>query len=203
MIALGYHTHRIIKQILIMKNVLLILCGLFLLASCSTVRFQTPPPQEGIEINNMPSKLIGNYVNADGDTLYVTKNSFMYENDEEKILEDSRVVLKKFKDYYVVSCREILLGNKRTKLKGWDVILVKLLDDGSLVCYSINTSTDEKEKAAINKLEAILSFENIYYDDDNKEEEEAYFLINPTKGEFKKILRSDIFTVTIVFKPIK
>jgi len=182
-----------------MKKVLFLFCGLLISTSCSFVRFENPPPTENRELKNMPSKLIGNYVDPDGDTLFVNKKSFTFKNDEEKKLSGDRVVLKKYKDFYVLSCKEILHGNKRTTLSGWDVILVELQDDNTLICHSINTSTPEKEQAAVAKLKDILFVEKLY--DDNVREKE-YFVINPSKAEFKEILSKEIFSIVMKFKRI-
>jgi len=181
-----------------MKNIMFLFCGLLLLASCSTVRFESPQPNDTKELKKMPSKLTGNYLDDDGDTLFVTKTSFILKEDEEKKLSSDRVALKKCKDFYVLSCKEILHGDKRTNLHGWDIILVKLLDD-DLVCYSINTSTAEKEQAAITMLKDILPVEKLNDKDGRKEE---YFMINPGKEEFEEIISKDIFSVVMEFKRI-
>jgi len=183
-----------------MKNEIFLILGFFLIAACSTIRFGNPQPGETRELNKIPSKLIGNYLDADGDTLFVNKKSFIFKNDEEKKLSGDRVFLKKYKDFYVLSVKEVLHGNKKTDLEGWDVILVKLSEDNSLVCYSINTSTDEKEQVALTKLKDIIFVEKQYHEN-NKDR--AYFVINPSKKQFEEIINSNIFSVVMEFKRIE
>jgi len=183
-----------------MKNEIFLIVGFFLLASCSSIRFGNPQPDEDRELKKIPSKLIGNYLDADGDTLFVKKKSFIFKEDEEKKLSGDRVFLKKYKDFYVLSVKEMLHVDKKTDLEGWDVILVKLSEDNSLVCYSINTSTDKKEQDALAKLKDILFVEK-QYNENNKDR--AYFVINPNKKQFEEIINNNIFSVIMEFKRIE
>jgi len=181
-----------------MKRSIFTLIGILLLTSCSSVRFENPPPKNKKAMLEMPSKLIGNYLDADGDTLTVTKSSFIFKKDKEKHLSSDRVELKKYKDFYVLSCKEMLHGDKESSLQGWEVILVEMVNDDVLLCYSINTAKTQQEEEIIKKLEDILSIEKLL-----DVRDEVYFLINPNNAEFKEILNSDIFTFVLEFNRIK
>ncbi|MBL4657919.1 MAG: hypothetical protein JKX73_07965 [Flavobacteriales bacterium] len=159
-----------------MKKIL-VLCAIPLfLSSCFTVSFLEPQPQGVENLSDFPDKLIGNYL-ADDDTVVVTHKSYTMEN-ETFYISDS-VVVKKFKKFYVVSVRE-----EQT----WTVMLVEQQKSGDLAMYSISND-DYPDGANCNKDSLIAEMKKICK---VKKRDHGYFA-KPSKKEFKKLIKKDIF----------
>ncbi len=181
-----------------MKFKILILFGI-LIVSCSEVRFEKPQPEKGKQITEFPQQFIGSFLDAEQkDTLFITQKGFSYD-EEIKTLENERVSLKKVGNYYILSCREILLGEEKTNLKGWEVLPFQLVNDTLTVFY---LGTSEKEDALTTRLEKILSkgIKKKLRDPENPDSK--YLLINPTKREFKTLLKENIFNIQLKFTKI-
>jgi hypothetical protein len=181
-----------------MKFLVLILMGI-LIGACSEVRFECPQPKNVKEITEFPQKFIGVFFDTENkDTLFISKNGFRYAEDIKR-LSDDRVVLKKIGGYYILSCKEILLGKDTTDLKGWNVLPFKMVHDTLTVLY---IDTSENGDTMKTRLEAILSKgvkeESKERDNGNFE----YFLIDPTKREFKKMLKNSVFSEQVKFTKI-
>ena len=181
-----------------MKFSVLILMGILTIA-CSEVRFESPQPKNVKEISEFPQEFIGTFFDHENkDTLFISKNGFRYGEDI-KQLTDDRVVLKKNGGYYILSCKEILTGEDTTDLKGWDVLPFKMVDD-TLTVFFIDISENSDTMKA--KFETILS-KGVKEEIEERENEDfEYFLINPTRREFKAMLRDGIFNRHIKFTKI-
>ncbi|MGQ1948096.1 hypothetical protein ACT3CD_13455 [Geofilum sp. OHC36d9] len=181
-----------------MKFLELIILGILIVA-CSEVRFESPQPKNVKEITKFPQKFIGIFSdNENKDTLFISENGFRYGEDIKR-LPDERVVLKKTGDYYILSCKEILLGDDTTDLKGWDVLPFKMVDDTLIVFYIDISDNDETMKTRFETILAKGIKEEIEKRDNDDFE---YYLINPSKREFKTMLRDGLFNEQVKFTKI-
>lgn len=180
-----------------MKQTLTLFFGILLISACSEVRFSQPQPINGKELTEFPTQFVGKYVGADGDTLMVNSECFLFSGDEIKKLCSNRVVLKKKGSLHIISSRDMFLSGEETQRKGWEVLPFELVND-SLIIYFLNTTNDEKNNETISKLDAILEVEKIINDEGNIE----YYYIDPTIRQFKKILRSECFSIAEKFARI-
>ena len=190
-----------------MKNVLFSLFGLLFFLSCSAVRFENPQPIGNKELKKLPSKLTGYYVDHNnGDTLILKSTSYIFklnpflktDHKEIKFSSDS-IVLKKYKSFYVLSSRGVIGDEISEELKGWDVVLLEFIHD-SIKVFSINTYEEESVQTTVSKLTNILPVESVL--NPNEDEEGEYFLINPSKRQFRELIHQDIFSVCWEFKRV-
>ncbi|MGQ1888988.1 hypothetical protein ACT29H_00950 [Thermophagus sp. OGC60D27] len=159
----------------------LLVCSV--LASCTPVRFDQPQPEGARDLARFPKELSGFYVDEEGDTLLVTSQGFEYGfgNMDSECLKRSllsgNMVLKKYKNYYVLSMQEE---------EEWDVFLIENGDDGfDLRLIDIGS----KDRGKIDLLSKITGVETIK----NSEGDVAYFLVRPTRSEFKRMVKGDFF----------
>ncbi len=177
-----------------MTGKLSLVAAIIFLASCSVIRFTNPQPENTRQLSEFPEQLTGIYIDKDGDTLKVSKYGFSTQKDVNTLSED-RLVLKKMGKYYILSSKCPISDGNPTDWKGWEVLPFQYINN-SLVVYLINTWED-KEKQTLDALEKILSSE--IKKEFNHDEKFDYYLINPTKKEFKTMLKEGIFNDEMKF----
>ncbi len=172
-----------------MKRTIFLFLTLSLFSSCAIVYFETPPPSGCRELDEIPSRLFGHYEDtASGFVLHVTETSFIlfHEQNEDEIgVPSDSVVLKKYKDFYILSCGITEQGAVSSSVRTWCAFPLKFFGD-SLHCYFLDATSSERE------LEAILG-----------ESLPADYLINPSKKEFKAMLNQNIFSLGGEFKRVE
>lgn len=181
-----------------MRQILTLLISVFLISSCSEVRFSQPQPLDGDEILAFPEQFTGKYIGTSGDTLVVRSEFFYYADDELKRLCSDRVVLKKKDDYYIISTKEMLMAGEQMQRKGWEVLPFELVGD-SLFVYFLNTTSDEASTVTLSNLESILDVERVLDADGEIE----YYYIAPNKRQFDCILNSHFFSIADKFTRIE
>lgn len=163
------------------------------MVACIPVRFEQPQPMGVKDLSSFPEHLTGLYVEEGNDTLLMTPNGFEYGYGSpdstclKRILSPASAVLKKFKGDYVLSMHE---DNQ------WDVFLIRPTDDGfNLFLIDVNN----KDRAILERLEKITAVKEMK----SPEGEIEYYLINPSKREFKKIIKAGLFAKNERFFRIK
>jgi len=168
---------------------LILLFTVLLLLGCSTVKFEEPQPVNLRFLKSFPKSLIGLYVDNDMDTLVVNHNFFKYEGEDKYLvtsdldLELGDAVLKKYKGYYILSIKSEGL---------WDVVLINQKNENLHVSY-INLGNNEG--ALIRRLEKIVRVEKVIQEDSKTSE----YIINPSKRDFKDIIKENIFSEVQTF----
>ncbi len=177
-----------------MKKLLLPLFVLFFLASCEQVVFPEAQPKKTRTLENIPTELQGTYLDQDMDTLIVNLNSFTYESEamnglKDVVLSDS-AVLKEYRDRYYFSSR-IRIGQEHF----WLTYILHLREQGNFLdVYTM----DPGDVVRLAKLQEITSKV-----DDIEDGETEYYLFDPKKRDYKKIVRDTVFTKIIVFERIR
>jgi hypothetical protein len=160
--------------------------------SCGPVMFETPQPVDAAKLKSFPAHLTGTYMSGSGDTLIVTKKTFNYGNEHSLFplngnLKDEECIFKKADDYYILNLKFDLY---------WTILIINETTTGISIHYV--TIEESEIETLIPAIQAITDVEEM-----NDEEGGISFLLAPTKQEFDKLVRSDIFNETVEFEKIK
>ena len=171
--------------------------GILFFTGCSVIRFTNPQPENARPLSQFPDQMIGSYLDKDGDTLKISRYAFS-NGEEVNTLSKERLILKKSGKYYILSSKCPLSEGNPIAWKGWEVLPFRYVDN-TLTVYLINTWED-KEKQTLEALKNILSapVKNEF----NSQENFDYYLISPTKKEFKTMLKEGIFNEEMKFSRI-
>lgn len=162
------------------------------LVSCTPVRFNQPQPEGVKSLTQFPDDLTGFYVDEDGDTLWVNSEGFEYgfgnpDSDcLKRALSSPKMVLKNFRKSFVLSLKEE---------EQWDVFLIEPDGEG-FDLRLIDISSREPEKLEL--LEEITKVEVVK----NDQGEISYFLVRPTRHQFRRILKAGLFDENQYFKKV-
>jgi hypothetical protein len=161
----------------VMKKFILIFVVISLiLSSCKFVQFENSQPVDAKELATFPKNMIGEYLGQENDTLIITSKWYKIGKDKEEFLSPRKIVLKKFKSYYVLNYYEE---------KDWDVLLLKINRE-NLTVYAIDF--EKEEKTVINDLKKILPVKEY-----NEPGNSKSYVINPTKKEFRLLVKKKQF----------
>ena len=175
-----------------MKRCLPILALILLITACDQVIFPEPQPRKVKNLSEIPAVLQGTYLDQDMDTLYVNRHSFSYYSDEyasmkNVYLSDSSV-LRIYKDHYFYNSPFLLEGEQF-----WLTYILSTNEDGSgFDLYAM----DPGDVVKLAKLQEITSKVR------DIEGEQSYYVFDPKKKDYKKIISDTIFTKMISFKKI-
>jgi len=181
-----------------MKSIFYFLPFLFLI-SCSPVLFESIDFVNDNTLESIPKELRGKYLSSDGDTLILGKKILELNSDplsgDNNIdtLKQGSFEIAKFEDYYLLC--------KKDNDDHWSVvplflknstISVYLLDEDEYINNNLKDIKDENKQKEIffSKLNIITPVK-IKYDDPG---EIDYYLINPTKKQFKELLKYNFFS---------
>jgi len=175
-----------------MKKLIYSFGFLLLLVSCDQVIFPEPQPRKAKVLKEVPASLQGTFLDQDGDSLFVYKNSFSYYSDEFNTLQNvylsDSAVLKEYRDRYFYNTR-ILLNQEYY----WLCYILHPLTDGSgFDLYAM----DPDDIVKLAKLQEITSKVR------DIEEETSYYLFAPKKKDYKKIISDTLFSKMISFKKV-
>ena len=131
-------------------------------------------------------------IGADIPLSYTIKDEvvfYKYLKYDEHFLNDTSVVLRKFKKYWVLNLRE---GLK------WQVLLITPQKDGNLTLSTINDDSYDDGRAfqsdsLIKKIESICRVRHI---------SENSYMVHPSKKEFKQLINKGIFRPVNIAKRI-
>lgn len=177
-----------------MKRASFIIILFLLLSSCDQVIFPEPQPGRVKALKSIPEELQGEWLDQNGDTLYVFPGSFSYHSEdyaieEPEYLSDS-AVLKVYKGKYFYS--------RRVEIDDGDYWLSYILDTDEEVVRMDLYAMDPGDIVKLAKLQEITSKVR-----DIEEGEINYYLFAPKKRHYKKIIADTIFTKMISFKKIR
>lgn len=176
-----------------MKRCLFMIMILLMFSACDQVVFLEPQPPKVKELLEIPRNLHGTYIDQDGDTMYIDKQSFSYNSSEfsgleEMYLSDS-MVLKQYKGHYYYNTAVKLEDGKY-----WlSYILYPESDGSGFGLYAM----DPDDVVKLAKLQEITSKIK-----DIEEGEKNYYLFDPKKKDYKKIIFDTIFTKMITFRKL-
>lgn len=176
---------------LIKYQVVLVL--LLLITSCDQVIFTEPQPRKVKELIEIPKILQGTYLDQDGDTMYIDQGSFSYYSTEFDGLKNIKLsdsaVLKLYKGHYYYSSPVLIMEEKF-----WLTYILYPEEDGSgFDLYAM----DPDDVVKLAKLQEITSKIR-----DIEEGDQKYYLFDPKKKDYKKIISDTIFTKMISFEKL-
>lgn len=174
-----------------MKKILLagIICML-MLSACDQVIFPEPQPRKGKPLTEIPVRLQGTFVDDDYDTLFVWKQHFSYDSgalDLENVFLSDSAVLKSYKGNYYYSSLIRVKGEKY-----WLSYILIPHEDG----FDLYTM-DPDDIVRLAKLQEITSKVR-----DIKEGDSEFYLFNPKRKHYKKIITDSVFTKMGSFRKI-
>ncbi len=178
---------------MVMKRFCLITLLALFLASCDQVIFPEPQPRKVDALSEFPADLRGVFLDEEGDTLVVGKGSFTYDDDglsgmTDVHLSDSAVI-KAYSERYFFSSR-IALGGEFY----WITYIIHTRDGGAKMdVYAMNPD----EVVNLAKLQEITSKVRDIEDDGT-----TYYLFDPKRKHYKKIISDTVFSKMISFRRI-
>lgn len=176
-----------------MRNFVALLVLFLSLQSCNSILFTSAQPEDNPVLKEFPPNLIGTFVSEDIDTLVVKSTSFIFRGGDPVQLSGDITpkdcALKKMDDWYVISLQEE---------EEWEVFPLKVESDDKFSVYFIDLKEDE-EKDIIADLQKDLKVKEIYTRDGSFD----HYLINPTKKQFKRLLKKNIFSEEITFRRVQ
>ena len=155
----------------------------FTVISCSSsIVYKNAQPSGGRMIKKIPNRHQGKYID-DKDTLTLLKTAFILDGEKIELKNDS-VLFKRFKKNYVLSILE-------DSIKGWDVFLVKM-NSSSVALFTIVDEAFELE-----------ALEKLFTIDTLKKGSHKYYMINPTRTQFKTMIKQNLYSPVYSFKKLK
>ena len=175
-----------------MKRSIYTLALVFLLASCDQVIFPEPQPKKVKALKEIPVELRGVFLDHNGDSLFVYANFFTYRNDDfvdmKNVYLSDSAVLKKYQKRYFFNIME-WVGEEPY----WLTYILEIHDKGNVIdVYTM----DPGDIVKLAKLQEITSKVK------DIEGEPEYYLFDPKKKDYKKIIADTIFTKMIGFKRV-
>lgn len=175
-----------------MKQLIYSLALLLLMASCDQVIFPEPQPKKVKSLKEIPGELRGVFLDHNGDTLFVYAHSFTYRSDDfvdmKNVYLSDSAVLKKYQERYFFNT--MIWVDEESY---WLTYMLETHDQGDEIdLYTM----DPGDIVKLAKLQEITSKVK------DIEGEPAYYLFDPKKKDYKKIIADTIFTKMIGFKRV-
>lgn len=190
------------------KNILYLIAVMMIMTSCNDFYFKNPQPQRGKELKAIPDELIGTFMekksdqnnNPSKDPLIITRNSYLWEDSDSKgnkekisgTLSSGKVVLKKLDNYYVLSQKvENPINTANDSV--WEVYVLEY-QNNQLLLYNLSSEERRPKVDSVKHITPVI---------EEKEGDSKYYLINPSRKQFKKLLDNDLFKKTGEFEKVK
>ena len=188
----------------------LVFIVLLSLTSCLTIYFEQPQPAGSKVLTSFPAKMQGAYTSNDEgkDTAYVLTDRYVFFENEEKFngtdtvevevlreeILSTNLVLKKQGKYYV-------LNDKEDGKDYWNVYLLNIQKNGDIAVMLTGDFETEEDtiqlndpKKSLNEFFDITEFQKL---DKNE------YLVNPTRKEFKKLIKQGLFSDTLLLRRVE
>jgi hypothetical protein len=165
------------------------LFGILFMTSCVSVKFTVPQPENVEEMKSFPKSWRGTYVTDTNDTLFLEGNALVFKDSlkAEKYIVGRQILIKKSGKYIVINVKNE---------QNWDVIIAQKKRQ-NLNLFALDISQEEQKK--IEKISGLTPVKTIK----NSEEKVDYYLIIPSKEDFEKLIKNDLFTPFLYFEKVK
>lgn len=174
----------LLRRMLRRQQIWTVLVGMLLLSACTEVYFTETQPVGKRPLTEFPPEVQGWFIDdQEGDTVHIRSRGFDL-TEESGDLSDT-LVLTKMKNLY-------FLNIQNTENNLWEVYIIEPLNPFEFHVHSIDGENDSTMTA----IRAILSVKQ----EENDDGSVAHFILSPTSKEFKKLLKSGVFSNTIVFR---
>lgn len=176
-----------------MRSFIVLIVLALMLAGCDQVIFPEPQPKKEKPLTSIPLPLQGTFLDENGDSLYVYEDHFSYMNDDlvnfEDIYLSDSAVLKSYIGHYFLNIK-IFIGDETYWLT---YIIEPLPEDQGIDLYSM----DPDDVVRLAKLQEVTSKVR-----DIEKGDQAYYLFDPKRRHYKKIISDTIFSKMISFERI-
>ena len=181
-----------------MKHSIFYLFVFLFFSSCITVQFETIDFISNNLLDSIPSELQGSYISSNGDTIVLTGKILDMGYDpisKEKSIDTLKhgfLEIAKLDDYYLLCKKEKGLWTIIPIYPNKNKLEVYYLDEDEYVKRNFKDSIDENKKHDyfFSELNKITPTKKVY----NDSGEIDYYLINPSKKQFKKLLGNNFFS---------
>ncbi len=169
-----------------------ILIFMLIAAACTEVKFRNIQPSESSVLKAFPEKLMGSYVNQDGDTLLVSEKNISLVNrasecnpfyEHDSLSQD--IVLTSFNDSYLLNIQEDSL---------WTLALI-IYSSREFLDVSLIDAEDEE---TMNTLSQITALDTLFSEDN----EVIHFIIDPDSMTLAGVIHLGLFSDHYRFKRI-
>lgn len=159
---------------------------LLLLSGCVEVGFRSPQPVKGKELDRIPSEIIQFYTEQTKDSISKKSSQFdvSYLGDEfnkDGVLSE-KTILKHWKGRY-------FLNQKKDSL--WYIVMIVPVGKNNYEAYKMDGGNEKTVKI----LRSITKVDEVYSEKGKLE----LVIIDPSKSEFKRIMKSDAFEKIDIF----
>lgn len=165
---------------------------LFTMNSCDSVMFTTSQPEDAVILKQFPKKMRGTFVNLDQDTLLIESTSFLYDGGDRitlsKDVSSPVSILKKMDTWYFINI-------KKEGKEEWTVYPFKISGKDRITVYF--STMEVEEQKLIEDFRSKMHVQKFTY------KYGEYYLIAPSKRQFKKLLKKGLFSEKMVFERIK
>lgn len=176
-----------------MRNLTTILVLCFLMQSCNSILFTDAQPEGAPVLKEFPENMLGSFMNEDLDTLVVSSTSFIFRDGDPVQLSGDIIpkgcVLKKMDDWYILSVQDEV---------EWEVFPIEITDNDHFTVHYIDLEENE-EKRIVADLEGMMKVQKIYNEEGNFD----YYVVSPSKKQFKRLLKKNVFSHSMNFERIK
>ncbi|MBN2669120.1 MAG: hypothetical protein JXR60_07815 [Bacteroidales bacterium] len=163
-----------------MKFLWTILLAIVVLQSCTEVKFKQPQPQGIAALESIPESMQGYYLLGDKDTVKIFANGFEMKKDSTN--EKEQHELSEF--FAIKRWKKTIFINLRDKDEPyWSVIFLTPNDSNISVGF---LSFNQNDKESIDQFKQLTKVEELL----NEEGKITNYLIDPSKKELKKILKT-------------
>lgn len=177
---------------IIFRRNFLIIFFFCLFPSCVMVNFKQPQPPDAANEKAYPKAIQGSFKSQGNDTLVFIEETYfqIFEQNQKgsfhSYLSDSNAVLRKDDNFYYLNLKNDSL---------WNIYILKIQNDSSFSVYSID-ATDSIRMEKLKKITGVISIPSEYGKTNG-------YIINPTKPEFKKMIKDSVFAETIIFRRMR
>lgn len=178
-----------------MKNIILSLGLIFVLFSCTEIKFKQAQPKGIKDLAIIPEQLQGEYLLDKKDTIKIT-------NDQIRILQDSTNTndeVYEISDVFKVRYwkKTYFLNIKEEEDSIWTVIFIQKDKNHQLSAGFL--SFGEKDTEKIEKIKSITKARAILSDSEKAD----YYIVDPSRCELRKIIKQANFHRLITLEKIK
>ena len=177
-----------------MKRCLSIVVIFLFLVSCDQVIFPEPQPKKVKPLTEIPQILQGTYIDQNGDSLLVYRDHFIYTDDglvdPKNIYLSESYVLKEYKEHFYYSA-VIDLDSGRF----WTSYIISLWGNNEGFDLLAMDPGDIVKLAMLQEITSKV--------DDIEDGDEEYYLYDPKRKHYKKIISDSVFTTMMSFRRIQ
>ena len=178
-----------------MKKIVLSISLIYLLLSCTEIKFEQPQPKRIKNLELIPEKIQGEYLLDKKDTIKISSEQILILKDSLGLEDEVYKLSDVFKVRYWK--KTYFLNIKEKEDSVWTVIFIQKNKNQTLSMGFL--SFEEKDTESIEKIKSITKLKEVM----NESESLDYYLANPSRCELKKLMKQANFHELISLEKIK